>query len=218
MLPKLKDLLNVNLNKITYSDEIKPKHQKRMSMQPELISDDMRIPHRPFPENSSKETQKELQWLVNYNNGNINKKFIEAGDNVTKIFEEYCKENNLEYDKDYYKQVVHESTKTILSLKYYYNRPRPFQLAKFYGIKEFENYALPSMYTPSYPSGHSTQGYLMAELLGRKYPKHYDNFQKLANMISHSRLMARAHYPSDCKFGKEVGKQIAGKVIQKKND
>ena len=117
-----------------------------------------------------------------------------------------------------YKKLIKESTKTILSLKYYYNRPRPFQLAKFYGITEFENFTLPSMTTPSYPSGHTTQGYLMAELLGREYPKHFENLQKLANMISTSRLMARAHYPSDCKFGKEVGKQIAGKVIQKKND
>ena len=155
MLPKLKDLLNFNLNKITYSDEVKPKHQKRMSMQPELISDDMRIPHTPFPENSSKETQEELQYLVNYNNGTINEEFVKAGDRVSDVFEDYCKKNDLEYSKDYYEQILQESTKTILSLKYYYNRPRPFQLAKFYGIKEFENYTLPSMKTPSYPSGHN---------------------------------------------------------------
>jgi hypothetical protein len=30
--------------------------------------------------------------------------------------------------------------------------------------------------------------------------------------------MARAHYPSDIKYGEEVAQHILGKVIQKKND
>ena len=68
------------------------------------------------------------------------------------------------------------------------------------------------MKTPSYPSGHSTQGHLMAELLGKKYPKHYDKLKQLAEFISNSRLMARAHYPSDCKFGEEVAQHIVAKI------
>ena len=105
-----------------------------------------------------------------------------------------------------------ESSKTILSLKYYYNRPRPKQLADYYGMVEFKDVELGSMKTPSYPSGHSTQGHLMAELLGKKYPKHYDNLKKLADFVSKSRLMARAHYISDCTFGEEVAHHIVAKI------
>ena len=211
---KLKDLLQ--LNSIKYSDKVKPKHQKKMSMQTELLADEMRIPKTPFPENSSKETRSELLWLANYNNGIVNKDFVKKGDDIVKVFDDYCKDNNLKFNKKYYEQLIKESGKTILSLKYYYNRPRPKQLADYYGMEEFKDVELGSMKTPAYPSGHSTQGHLFAELLGQEYPKHYDKFKSLANMISASRLMARAHYPSDCKFGEQVAKHIFGKVIQKK--
>ena len=189
-----------------------------MSMQTELLADEMRIPKTPFPENSSKETRSELLWLANYNNGIVNKDFVKKGDDIIKVFNDYCKENNLKFNKKYYEQIIKESSKTILSLKYYYNRPRPKQLADYYGMVEFQDVELSSMKTPSYPSGHSTQGHLVAELLGREYPNHYGNFKKLADFISKSRLMARAHYPSDCIFGEEVAQHILGKVIQKKND
>jgi hypothetical protein len=206
----LKDLLNLNL--IKYSDKVKPKHQEKMSMQTELISDEMRIPEKPFPENSSRYTKDELQWLLNYNNGIINKDIVKEGDDVSKLFEAYCNDNNLKFNKSYYKKILKESTKTILSMKYHYNRPRPYQLAEYYGIKEFEDFEMSSMKTPSYPSGHSTQGHLVAELLGKEYPKHYHELKKIANFISHSRLMARAHYPSDCKFGEEVAHHIVAKI------
>ena len=209
---KLKDLLN--LDKIKYSNDVKEKHQNKISMQTKLMSNEMRVPYKPFPENSSKETRDELNWLINYNNKSIDKDFVKNGDDIEKVFKKYCEDNNLNYDEDYYKQILKESTKTILSLKYYYNRPRPHQLAEYYGLEEFEDFELPSMKTPSYPSGHSTQGHLMAELLGKKYPTHYEEFKKLSNFISKSRIMARAHYPSDCRFGEEVAQHILGKVLK----
>tara|TARA_Y100000996_G_scaffold404528_1_gene378706 strand:+ start:407 stop:1039 length:633 start_codon:yes stop_codon:yes gene_type:complete len=207
---KLKELLS--LNKMKYSSDVKSKHQKKMNMETKIILDEMRVPTRPFPENSSKKTRNELEWLLNYNSGMIDESFVKGGDDITKVFKDYCKDNNLEFKKEYYDKILKESTKTILSLKYYYNRPRPYQLAEYYGLKEFENFDLPSMKTPSYPSGHSTQGHLVAELLGKTYPNHYEHFKELANMISKSRLMARAHYPSDCQFGEEVAQHILGKI------
>ena len=40
-----------------------------------LISDEMRVPVKPFPENSSRETRKELESLIDYNGGVINESF-----------------------------------------------------------------------------------------------------------------------------------------------
>tara|TARA_B100000287_G_scaffold21674_1_gene21365 strand:+ start:171 stop:818 length:648 start_codon:yes stop_codon:yes gene_type:complete len=212
---KLTDLLEIN--KIKYSDKVEKKHQKTISMKTELIDSDETIPQTPFPENSSRQTRSELEFLVNYNNGKIDKKFVKEGDNILPLFEKYCKDNNLDFDKKYYKQILNESSKTILSMKYYYNRPRPHQLAEFYGILKFEKFDLPSMKTPSYPSGHSTQGYILSGLLGKKYSSHYDNFEKIAESITNSRLMARCHYPTDCEFGKKVANHIISKIIQKEN-
>ena len=186
-----------------------------MDMETELLSNDMRIPEVPFPENSSRETREELQWLLNYNDGAINIEFIKEGDDVNKVFKKYCEEHNLQYDEGYYKKILKESSKTILAMKYHYNRPRPYQLGEYYNIPDFKIHKLDSANTPSYPSGHTTQGYLMAHLLGKEYTGHYDNFKQLANFISNSRFMARAHYPSDCVFGMKVAEHIFGKVITK---
>jgi len=215
-LINLKDLLQ--LNNIKFSDNVDKKHQKNIDMETKLIADDMRVPHRPFPENSSRETREELSQLIDYNYGDIDEQYVKDGDTVNELFKEYCNDNNLDYDEKYFKQILKESLKTIMSLKYYYNRPRPKQLAEFYGLDEFESFEVKSAQTPAYPSGHTTQGYLLAMILGKKYPEHYDDFIDLAVFITTSRIMGRLHYPSDCVFGKEVAKHIFSKLIQKQND
>ena len=207
---KLQDLLT--FNKMVYSSDITERHQKKMNSAEILISE-VSIPHRPFPENSSRKTRNELQWLLNYNNGVIDRNVSKEGDDVKKVFKKYCEDNNLKYNEDYYNKILKESQRIILKLKYHYNRPRPYQIAEFYGIPDFKIHNLDSAKTPSYPSGHTTQAHLIAELLGKEYTGHYVNLKKLADYISESRLMARAHYPSDCRFGKEVAMYIVARVI-----
>ena len=206
---KLQDILTIN--DIKYSDKIKPKHQKKMNMETTIL-DDVKVPDNPFPENSSKETRDELQWLMDYNNGVLDKKYSKDGDDVLKVFEDYCKENDLEFNKSYYDKLLKESSKTILQLKYHYNRPRPYQLAEYFGVEDFGVHRLDSGNTPAYPSGHTTQAHIMCLMLGDKYPKHYSNLKELANTISKSRLMARIHYPSDCVFGEKVAMYIVGAI------
>ena len=87
-----------------------------MGMELDIIGEVV-IPTKLFPENSSKETRNELQWLSDYNNGVIDEDFVKDGDNVEKVFENYCKDNGLEYNNEYYKQIIKESGKTILILK-----------------------------------------------------------------------------------------------------
>ena len=61
------------------------------------------------------------------------------------------------------------------------------------------------MKTPSYPSGHSIQGIFIAKVLSKMYPKHKKQLMEIGKMVSNSRLMARAHYPSDTKLGEKIG-------------
>ena len=65
-----------------------------------------------------------------------------------------------------------------------------------------------SMKTASYPSGHSAQGVLIAEVLSDKYPKAKSAFVKTAKNISYSRQVAHAHYKSDSDMGEKLGKQM----------
>ena len=64
------------------------------------------------------------------------------------------------------------------------------------------------MQTPSYPSGHSVQGTLIAKVLGKKYPKAKSAFVKTGKNISYSRRVARAHYKSDSTEGENIGNKM----------
>ena len=199
---KLKELLE--LDGMKYTETIKPKHKKRMKREMKYINIPI-IKHSPPPTNSSRETLKELHWLKNFNDGIVNEVLVKEGDDVKGAFREYLESQNLEYPKEYVKELIKDSGKIIYELKYKYNRPRPIQVAKFYQIEGFETTTLDSMHTPSYPSGHSVQGILVGRALGKMFKEHKQELYEVGKMISDSRLMARAHYPSDSKFGKQVG-------------
>ena len=82
-------------------------------------------------------------------------------------------------------------------------------LAKEYNIKLGE-VIISSMKTPSYPSRHSTQGYLIGHYLSEKYddPKLMKEFMAEAKIISDNRNIGCAHYPSDSKIGIDLGKKM----------
>jgi hypothetical protein len=62
------------------------------------------------------------------------------------------------------------------------------------------------MKTPAYPSGHSAQGRLIANYLNDLNGT--DRFNVLADNISDSRNVAKAHYKSDSEFGKQIGDML----------
>ena len=199
---KLKELLE--LDKMKYGNSIKEKHKKRMKRELVYINNPI-IPHNPPPINSSRETLKELHWLIDYNNGLVNEIMVKDGDDVKGSFREFLESKNLEYPKKYVSELIKDSGRIIYELKYKYNRPRPTQVAEFLQLEEFDTTTLDSMHTPSYPSGHSVQGIFVARALGKMFREHKDELYEVGKMISESRLMARAHYPSDSKFGEQVG-------------
>ena len=112
---------------------------------------------------------------------------------------------NITLDKKEINNLSDSSASVILKLKKYYNRPRPKDQAKQYGL-ELENVELASMKTPSYPSGHSAQGILIGNYLADKYKD--EDFKKIGNEISDARNVARAHYKSDSDMGKKLGQAM----------
>ena len=74
--------------------------------------------------------------------------------------------------------------------------------------KKLTAFKMKSMQTPSYPSGHSVQGVLIAKVLGDKYPKAKSAFIKTGENISYSRRVAHAHYKSDSKMGEKLGNSM----------
>ena len=113
----------------------------------------------------------------------------------------------LEFDKEYIEKVVKESTILIKYLKNHFNRPRPFQVAPYFGI-DLEVLNSRSNKTPSYPSGHTTQARLIAEIYSAKYPEHRSNLIKASEECGAGRIMAGFHYPSDHKAGIYLAKRL----------
>ena len=152
------------------------------------------------PSDNSFDTDQEIKALKKIP---LRKDFVKKYDNIEKAFEQTAKDNNIkDYDKKIAAKLIKDSAPVILELKKYHNRKRPYELDK--NLKAVK---MKSMNTPSYPSGHSAQGMLIASVLKDKYGK-AKAFMKTAENISDSRNIARAHYSSDSKNGTKLGKQL----------
>jgi len=198
---RLKDLLE--LNEMTYNDGADEKHQSRID-QPITLFEDISISLQPFPENSSKKTLEEVKYLSNIEE---DREFVEEHDKVSKVFGKLHEELGLEFNKDEAKKYNRESAKHIMELKYKYQRPRPHQIADFYNIN-LNGVDLDSMKTPSYPSGHATQGYLLGMIYSERYPQFRKEFMKLGEDVAESRIIGKAHFPSDKKAGIELAEKL----------
>ena len=193
---KLKEL--IELKSMVYSEEIKPKHKKKMNRATPSFHEGIVLPKIQPPDNDSKTTIRELKELSAIEE---NDAFAESMDDVIETFKPYAEELGIQ---EYVKKVIKESVKYIMELKYHYNRPRPHQVAEFLNIDLNGSTMLDSMKTPSYPSGHAIQGYLVGEILSKHNPSNSQVYRGIGEDIAHSRIIAKAHYPSDKEYGKKI--------------
>jgi hypothetical protein len=189
---------------MTYNSGPSNKHNERMMLTLNLFENEYTLPNQLPPENSSATALDEIKYIKYLE---IDKDFVKEHDNIKKVFKKTLAELELPYIQEEMDNLVKESGKFIMELKYKYNRPRPIQLAEFYGI-ELNGIDLDSMRTPSYPSGHAVQGYLLSKHYSDKYPEYVNEFKTLGENIAQSRVIAKAHYPSDKSFGKIVAEYL----------
>ena len=203
---KLKELLE--LNEMTYNEGPSDKHQKRINQLTTLF-EDLDLPRMIFSENSSKDILDEVKYLALLEE---DVDFVKEHDDVDKVFKKLHEKLGLQFDRSEARKYLRESSKYIMELKYRYNRPRPFQIAEFYGI-DLNGVDLDSMKTPSFPSGHATQGYLLGMFYSKRYPNHRKEFMKLGEDIAESRVNGKAHYPSDKKAGIDLAEILFENLI-----
>ena len=189
---------------MVYGDKIKPKHQKRMEVQLERINPNVIVPKVTPPDNDSKVTLDEVKYLSKVKPV---MESIKSRDHVTNSFMDLVESTGLKITKDELENITKESAKIIYELKYHYNRPRPYQIAEFYGI-DLNGTELDSMKTPSYPSGHAVQGYLIGEILSNMDKTNSDLYKGMGEEIAHSRILAKAHYPSDKTYGHKIAMEL----------
>ncbi len=164
----------------------------------------------PFPSNNGQDVIDEINQLINYTNT------LSSDENLQKRYKLYDTDfegyfvnvlSNVGIDRqdvqNTIKQIHDDIVPLIVKLKYHYQRVRPLQLSHILSMRLYP-YESATSNTPSYPSGHSIQSKLYADVLGNKYPKYYKQLQELAADIAQSRLAMGIHYPSDVLFGEYV--------------
>jgi hypothetical protein len=167
-----------------------------------------------FPSNNGQDVIDEINQLINYTNtlssDEIAQKRYKLYD---EDFENYFINvlSNVGIDRqeitDTIKQIHDDIVPLLVKLKYHYQRVRPFQLSHILSMRLYP-FESKTANTPSYPSGHSVQSKIYADVLGNKYPKYYQNLQALAADIAESRLAMGIHYPSDVLFGEYVSELV----------
>jgi len=158
-----------------------------------------------FPKNSSKATREELNQLVDYieelkRDEQAQKRYKAYDVSLTKVFAQVIMEQNLgEKGADIVDKLLDDTLPLIIKLKFYFQRPRPYQLAEYYKLKLFP-FETKSGDSPSYPSGHALQSKLICYVLGNHFPEKFDYFERLAKDIEYSRLYMGIHFQSDVDY------------------
>ena len=108
---------------------------------------------------------------------------------------------------------------TAAAAKDHFNRPRPYQRMHLTRVCNRNDAPEPEehpMHGASYPSGHSTHGWLVAMILSRVAPDRADALMKRAEEYEESRLICGMHFPTDVEAGQVVAAAVVTRLDSSK--
>lgn len=188
---------------------VEPEHGQRIEGIPNTILGGFKYQqYKMIPPNPN-ESMRTMTELIKLAQTKSDDEFTLEMDKVGESFESLCEEIGVDYPKDIVEELKDACGAIVLDLKYHFNRPRPYLLAPLYDIDLDTNEIKDTTSdSPSYPSGHATQGTLIANYFANKYPLHRGKFLKLGRDIARSRVIAKVHYPSDVQMGEMIGNDM----------
>lgn len=154
------------------------------------------------PLNSSDVVKDELNTLTENvaalnEHPEILKKYRMYDANIFKSIEDIFKECGITDDLGpVIDSILEDIVPVIYKVKYHFNRPRPFQLAKYYQLSLFP-YKTISGDSPSFPSASAYVADIILEVVGNYYPESYQSLREYAQEIADSRVYMGLNYQSD---------------------
>ena len=117
--------------------------------------------------------------------------------------EQYCRENDLEFDYDEHKALVDACSDIIGKFKKRFNVDRPFEVDK--SIRPMES---KTNKTRSYPSGHACQAMIVALYASQRHPTHKEQLIRAAKEGGLGRVKAGFHYLADYIVGNLLAEKL----------
>ena len=151
--------------------------------------------------NSSISTLEELIYIskITHNRTDKDIEFVNKIDkNPATLVIDFCKNKNIIFPKTDFDNLYTIIKPLILNTKYYFNRARPYQLAKFYGLT-INILETDTHQTPSYPSGHTVYARLAANFILKSNPEFKYELDQIVDKSAYARVLQGVHYPSDNK-------------------
>lgn len=156
-----------------------------------------------FPKNSSDATKGELNEIVKaverlHKDAEAQLRFSYYDKNLPKYYHDYLVSLGAQSEKvnSIISGVIADTNSLVAKLKYFFQRPRPHQLAYYYKLK-LTPYHSVSADSPSFPSGHAYTARLLSEVLGNAFPELYSQLTELWQDVCVSRIEMGLHYQSD---------------------
>lgn len=202
----------MEINNVTYGNP--SIEYKKILTEPCLVNSLFeKLKLEKFPSNGSELTKDELNQIVDYlasmkepDNESFLKRYKAYDRSLSQVLISTFKQKNLDLE-DLVKEIIFDIRGLIFKLKYHYQRPRPYQLADYYKLALFP-YNSHSSSTPSYPSGHGVEAYVILNVIGNKYPEQYSFCKEVIDDVMYSREYLGLHYASDNDFARIIGKEI----------
>lgn len=162
--------------------------------------------NKKYPSNISLEVRTELRDLQNRTK-NISKEKLEfAKISETDHYQSWVSflyDAGISVPLSFFKQIETQTDGFVYTLKYHYNRPRPFQLGYYHKLPIMQTIQT-NANSPAFPSGHAFESHLFGLILAKRYPFAKEKIQEFTVKHSESRLDAGVHYRSDIEFGYEL--------------
>jgi len=202
----------LNLNNITYGN---PTVEQKQYFDKACIVDDLflKLKGEMFPDNDSELVKDELnelvdmtEMLIEQENTSYLTRFKSYDRSLSQAIITAFKQKGIDVEHLTI-DIIDDIKPLLVKLKYFYQRPRPKQIAQYYKLAMFPFDSL-SADTPSYPSGHALQAYVVLNVIANKFPNEFQFCKAMAEDVAISRLHLGLHYTTDNDFAKQVGKEI----------
>jgi hypothetical protein len=169
------------------------------------------------PQNSSLTTKQELADLVVLMSKTTPEELLfaqRAEEDYLLLWGEFWQKHQIPVSRTVLENLEKQVEPLLFHLKDIINRPRPYQLAYYLGIELY-----PLIHTDassaSYPSGHSLNVHLIAEIMAQKHPQLASEIMSWGTKIAFSREQVGVHYPSDGAIAQKIARMIVAEKLIK---